>query len=245
MTKIDRTFKLQRDKPDRRDYLYSARTARQRMIVPTSVDLRPRLNPVYDQGQLGSCTSQAICGHIYHNKRVETSRLFVYYNERLLEGTVNQDAGAMIRDGIKSLTIWGTPKESIWPYNIAAFRTRPSPNAYLRGKQFLLRSYHRIITLDDMINCLAEGYPFVTGLAIFTSFETQETATTGIVPLPTAGEQLLGGHAVLVVGYDLNARTFICRNSWGVNWGQAGYFTIPFLYFTNFGLAWDMWTIRS
>ena len=245
MTKIERTFKMQRDKPDHRDYQYSTRATKLRLVIPNTVDLRSKLNPVYDQGQLGSCTSQAICGHIYYNKKIETSRLFVYYNERLLEGTINQDAGATLRSGIKSLTIWGAPKEPIWPYNISAYRTRPPQNAYISGRQFLLRSYHRIITLDDMVKCLAEGYPFIAGLAIFSSFETQQTATTGIIPLPSTGDSLLGGHAVLVVGYDLNARTFICRNSWGAYWGQAGYFTIPFLYFTNFGLAWDMWTIRS
>src|SRR5574343_630171 len=122
---IERKFQLQRDPVDIRDYKYSKLAAKLTVPTPRTVDLRSRLNPVYDQGSLGSCTSQAICGHIYHNKKIETSRLFVYFNERVLEGTVGQDAGATLRSGIKSLTIWGTPKESIWPYNIQAWKTRP------------------------------------------------------------------------------------------------------------------------
>ncbi len=223
-----------RDLPDARDLLYAAPLLRFPHGLPPSVDLRRECPPVYDQGQLGSCTGNGIAGAIEFdqrkqgNKEYTPSRVFIYYNERVIEGTVGQDSGAQIRDGVKSVAKLGAPPETDWPYDITKFADKPPPAAYTDALQDIVTSYSRVTNnLANMQGCLAEGYPFVFGFTVYESFESDAVAQTGIVPMPAQGEQVLGGHAVLAVGYDDTQRRFIIRNSWGPTWGQAGYFVIP------------------
>jgi C1A family cysteine protease len=238
------------DLPDQRDYLYSA-PIHILKALPASVDLRPGCPPVYDQLQLGSCTANAIAGAIEFDQIKQKlaqlflpSRLFIYYNERAMEGTVDSDSGAMIRDGIKSVASQGVCPEREWPYNIAQFRQKPSNQCYadaLLCKALLYQSVMQSLT--QMKGCLAAGNPFVFGFTVYESFESNQVAQTGIVPMPQPGEYVLGGHAVLCVGYDDTQQRFLARNSWG-NWGMAGYFTIPYAYLTSWSLASDFWTIK-
>ena len=173
------------------------------------------------------------------------SRLFIYYNERVIEGTVNTDAGAMLRDGIKTVAKQGACPEPMWPYLIARFKTKPSAACYAEGAKHTAVSYQRLVqSLSQMQGCLASGYPFVFGFTVYESFETNTVARTGHVPMPASGEHVLGGHAVCAVGYDIKRRWFICRNSWGTSWGMRGYFTIPLAYLTDSDLCADFWTIR-
>jgi C1A family cysteine protease len=95
-----------------------------------------------------------------------------------------------------------------------------------------------------MKGCLASGYPFVFGFSVYTEFESDTVATTGVLNMPSPKEKLLGGHAVIAVGYDDKTQRFIVRNSWGAKWGIKGYFTIPYAYLTDPNLAADFWTIR-
>jgi C1A family cysteine protease len=162
-----------------------------------------------------------------------------------MEGTVKSDAGAMIRDGIKTMKNQGVCSETRWPYIISKFATKPGAACYKEALKRQITSYHRILTLDDMRTCLAEGFPFVFGFTVYESFESQEVARNGIVQMPQPTERSLGGHAVLAVGYDDEERRFIVRNSWGTDWGQKGYFTIPYEYLASRNLADDLWTIRS
>ncbi|MEW6511428.1 MAG: C1 family peptidase [Bacteroidota bacterium] len=237
------------DLPDRRDFLYGAR----RPVLPSlpqSIDLRPLCSPVEDQASLGSCTAQALVGALELLERkdgvpfADLSRLFLYHNERVIEGTVQSDSGAMLRDGIKSLVKQGVCTERRWPYRISRFKRTPSPDCYREGRRHQITSYHRIMSRDEMLTCLADGYPFVFGFAAFESFTSSEVARTGILGLPAQGERLIGGHAVLAVGYTMADERFLCRNSWGKRWGQEGYFTIPFAYVTDRDLSDDFWTIR-
>jgi C1A family cysteine protease len=237
------------DVPDQRDLLYSAvRPAA--IALPPHIDLRPTCPSVEDQGNLGSCTGNALAGAIEFLERkdrvlfVDASRLFIYYNERVMEGTVKSDSGAMIRDGIKTLKNLGVCSETRWPYIISKFAVKPGTACYHEALNRQITSYHRIMTLDEMRACLAEGFPFVFGFTVYESFESQAVAQTGIVPMPQPTERTLGGHAVLAVGYDDGQRRFIVRNSWGPGWGQKGYFTIPYEYLANRNLADDLWTIR-
>ena len=239
------------DLPDARDHLYAAPMAVLSKL-PASVDLRPKCPPVYDQGQLGSCTGNAIAGAIQFGRRKAKqkpdfvpSRLFIYYNERVIEHTVNTDAGAQIRDGIKCAVNQGACNEMTWPYNIAQFTKQPPAAAYQEAKKYQVTSYSRVTqTLSQLKGCLANGYPFVFGFTVYESFESQQVAQTGVMTMPAPKEKVVGGHAVLAVGYDDASQRFIIRNSWGPGWGQKGYFTMPYAYITESNLADDFWTIR-
>src|ERR1700748_910581 len=153
------------DLPDQRDFLYAAPSEYQQNI-PKSVDLSKKCPPVYDQGQLGSCTANAIAAAIEFDqkKKFVPSRLFIYYNERQMEGTVVTDSGAQIRDGIKSVATQGAPPERLWPYEIDKFRDKPPDAAYTAAKADLIVLYQRLIQdLDTMRGCIGSGYPFVFG----------------------------------------------------------------------------------
>ena len=241
------------DAPDQRDVLYAAPAPHQ-MVAPESVDLRSLCPPVYDQGDIGSCTANAIAAAIeYDQKKLNLpeftpSRLFIYYSERTIENTVNSDAGARIRDGIKSVASIGAPAEADWPYDKidTNFLVKPPQEAFDAAKQHLVTLYQRLIQeLGTLRGCLASGFPFVFGFTVYESFESDAVAKSGILPMPAAKEVSVGGHAVLCVGYDDKAQQFIVRNSWGADWGQAGYFMMPYAYLTNHRLASDLWTIRS
>ena len=93
--------------------------------------------------------------------------------------------------------------------------------------------------------CLAEGFPFVFGFTVYESFESQQVSKTGKVYMPKKNEKVLGGHAVLAVGYNDKDKRFTVRNSWGTGWGMKGYFTMPYDYLASRYLSDDFWTIRS
>lgn len=174
------------------------------------------------------------------------SRLFIYYNERAIEGNIHTDGGAQIRDGIKTVAAQGACPERVWPYLIEKFATLPTQAAYTSAAQHKVISYQRVVqTLDSLKSALAEGYPFVFGFTVYESFESDKTTHTGIMAMPAAQEKSVGGHAVLAVGYDDHAQQFIVRNSWGRGWGSAGYFFMPYAYITDTNLADDFWTLRT
>jgi len=173
------------------------------------------------------------------------SRLFIYYNERVIEGTEDQDAGAMIRDGIKSIAKQGVCPELEWPYLIRKFRTKPETKCYRDALDNQALTYYRVTqTINQMKGCLAAGYPFVFGFSVYESFESSAVARTGKAPMPKPRETLLGGHAVMAVGYSDAQKRFTVRNSWGTKWGMKGYFTLPYDYLLSSDLASDFWTIR-
>ncbi len=242
-----------RDIPDQRDFRYQPPPKLARALPP-KVDLRAGFLDCYNQGQLGSCTSNAIAGALQFLEQKEgssdpvmPSRLFIYYNERALEGTIDSDSGAQIRDGIKSVVKRGFCPEPMWPYDIRRFATRPSEGCYRAALKDRVSQYLR---LDHggaipLMTCLASGYPFVFGFSVYESFEAPRVAETGVVNLPRMGERVLGGHAVVACGYDVKTSRFTVRNSWGTRWGMGGYFTMPFEYLTNGFLSADFWTIRK
>ena len=238
------------DLPDQRDRLYAAIAAPPKKL-PRSVDLRATCSAVENQGQLGSCTANALAGNLEFLEQkaglpaTDLSRLFIYYNERAIEGTISQDAGAMIRDGVKSLAKQGVCPEADWPYVITKFAAKPAAACYAEGLQHQVTSYHRIASLQEMRMCLAEGYPFVFGFTVYESFESAAVAKTGKLNLPKRTEKTLGGHAVMAAGYDDATKRFLVRNSWGADWGMQGYFTMPYDYLDNRNLSDDFWTLRA
>jgi C1A family cysteine protease len=244
-----RTYGWRADKPDQRDHLYAAPLAG--VVLPAKVDLRSGCPPVYDQGQLGSCTANAIAGALEFDQikqqlpEATPSRLFIYYNERVMEHSVASDAGAEIRDGVKSVNKQGACSELLWSYDISRFAVRPTAQCYNAALQHRSASYQRVPqSLTQMKACLASGSPIIFGFTVYESFESDAVANTGIVPMPGLHESVLGGHAVLCVGYDDSTQRFIVRNSWGA-WGDGGYCYMPYAYLLSRSLASDFWTIKT
>jgi hypothetical protein len=182
---------------------------------------------------------------VYAEEVRRPSRLFLYYNERAREGTIHSDAGASLRDGLKSLVQQGVCPEYIWPYDVNDFATCPTRACYAAAQHSRAAVYRRVRhTIDDLKNCLAAGFPIACGIAVYTSFEDSGVAQTGTVPLPNlAHESHLGGHAIVLVGFNDETEVFIFRNSWGTQWGDAGYGTLPFAYIEDADLAADFWIL--
>jgi len=214
--------------------------------------LRPVSPPIYNQKKLGSCTGNGIA-RVYHFDELKQglldafmpSRLFIYYNERVIDGTVKQDAGSEIRTGIKTIAKQGVCSEALWPYFVTKFAVKPSPECYKEALKHRAVTYMRVQQdLDHLKACLLEGYPIVFGFNVFASFESKTVAKTGMVPMPKPKEKQIGGHCVVIVGFDDDLQCFIVANSWGEEWGDKGYCYMPYAYLTNPKLADDFWTVR-
>jgi C1A family cysteine protease len=246
-------YRWVRDPIDPRDHIYQLAPLQ---AIPPRVDLRQYCSPIEDQGNIGSCTGNAIAGQIElidrkGGKQLDVSRLFIYYEERVLEGTVRYDAGAYIRDGIKVTYNKGAPLESLWPYATNKFATKPPTAAYTDALKRKVTGYANFAAVK---NAIAAGNPVTIGFDVYASFEDvwgdipHGQPGSGMMPMPNkATEQLLGGHAVCIVGYDdtLNGGRFIVRNSWGTSWGDAGYFYMPYGVIQDTTMSSDFWLISA
>lgn len=222
--------------------------------LPPRVDLTALCPPLPNQLNLGSCTANGIgFAHEFaqmkqKEKAFQPSRLFIYYNERATENTINSDAGAIIRDGFKSIAAQGVCDEKLWKYDVSKFTRKPPPKSYSEALKHTAIDYRALVpTLDNLKACLADGYPFVFGFSVYESFEAIKS--DGVMPMPKSGETLLGGHCVAACGYDTDKKLFKCANWWGTDFGDKGYFWMPFDFMTNNGLVSgkytsDFWTIR-
>lgn len=240
------------DVPDARDFKFQL-VRPSAAPLPPSVDLRHLCSPVRDQGKLGSCTGFAIAAGMREfleqkttGKFVKLSPLFVYYEERKIENSVNQDAGAQPRDGMKVLANMGCAPEKDDRYNISTFQDPPTSKAMQDAARFKIAAYHRLSNLTDMQNCLAGGNGFVLGFEVFESFESDPVAQTGKMPMPQPNEKKVGGHAVFAAGYKMDPKWpgggyLIIKNSWSTSWGDQGYFYMPLAYVQPH-LVTDAWT---
>lgn len=238
------------DKPDHRDRLFLAHNE-VTLDVPAEIDLRQWCPPVMNQGNLGACTAHGITGIIRFDRikaglpDFPLSRLQLYYDERFLENTTESDSGAEIRDGIKVAAKNGVAPEELWVYNTQNFTTPPPQNVYEAALKDRALTYESVaVNVSAVKTALASGFPVVVGISIYQSFESDEVAKTGIVPMP-GNEPMLGGHCIYVVGYGQKPGYFTLRNSWGVNWGDKGDFYLPEAYLGNPKLASDFWIIKS
>jgi C1A family cysteine protease len=238
-----------RDKHDRRDHWYEPRAR----SIPAKVDLRSQMPPVYNQRHLNSCSANAIAAALWfeerhrHNPRHPSpSRLFIYYNERAIEGTIAHNDPVSLRDGYKTVARHGVCVERMWPYDVRRFRRRPFNHCYRIAVEHKAIRYARVEqTLKNLRACLAEGQPITAGFQVYSTFKSELTKRTGVVPLPGGHEKVLGGHAMLLVGFMDDSRHFVVRNSWGPNWGDRGYCYVPFDYLLNPRLSWDFWTVAK
>jgi C1A family cysteine protease len=225
--------------------------------LPDVFDLRDThiTPPILDQGQLGACGPNAISNALRYcvekelgrSAKWQPSRLYIYYFTRQLEGSpIDQDTGISIKGGMKAVSKNGACSENNWPYIISMYRNKPNNGAIKAGKSHIAGFKYLSVrqNLEHIKRALVSNYPIVVGLQVYESFDSLEASKNGIVPMPKRNEQLLGGHAVIIWGYNDNQRRFICSNSWSTQWGNNGYFTIPYEYIINPNLASDMWTAK-
>lgn len=235
--------------PDLRDHI--ADTAELKIL--DEVDPRTDLPSVFDQGHLGSCTANAVAAAVEYDAKLNgsdpgfLSRLWIYFYERKLEGApADQDTGAFGRDGLKVCHKLGVPLEQDWPYDITKFSEQPPASLEAEAQQHKISNY-RVVprNVDSMKAVLSNRQTIPLGFSVYESFEGPDVAKTGIVPLPTRGEKVLGGHEVLLVGYLKDEPNYgLVRNSWGPDWGLGGYFLMPWAYLLDAHLASDFRTIR-
>lgn len=242
---IRRKYSWIRDLPDVRDFLYAAPRTRD---LPRFIDLRENCPEVYDQGSLGSCTANAgAAAFQFENAKQNQedyvpSRLAIYWQSRDVK---ESDTGATLRETMKTLTKSGAGHEELWPYRAERFTVRPTTDYYVDAEKHQVVAYRSIQQdLSQLQGCLASGLPFVFGFMVYSSFQSDEVARTGVMPMPTKDEKDLGGHAVLAVGYDDKNGRFIVRNSWGSGWGDKGHFYMPYAYLTDINLSSDFWCVQ-
>jgi len=221
---------------------------------PASVDLRSKFPPCYDQGQLGSCTANAMVGaYQYLKPSFMGSRLFLYYNERVIENDVKYDNGAYIHDGIQSLEKTGLCPETDWPYIISKFATKPSTKCYTDAVLHkVVKAYSVTQTVAAMKALLVSGTPFIVGITVYSSFESYAVSINGLVPYPTSNDSSIGGHCIVCIGFSDTVQcpgappgSWLMRNSWGTGWGLNGYFWLPYQYLTDVNLSSDNWYLQS
>ena len=251
-----------KDKPDTRDYHLTTPEVRRALSgvsvkkdLPASADLRPQCPPVDDQGKLSSCTANAAVGIVeYLYGRVAKvkhfSRLFTYRVTRDLEGSTG-DSGATLRGTAGALALAGCCDESRCPYSTGAhWDKEPTALMYALASNAKALTYFRLDTvgaapltvITNIKQSIAAGLPVMFGFDVYESYV--KAAKTGIFPYPATGEQAVGGHAIVAVGYDDAKKWFIIRNSWGTAWGDHGYGYLPYDYLLK-GLASDWWCIAS
>lgn len=250
MENIVRSFGWKKDLPDHRDFKFSGKVSVDEL--PEVVDNRSLEPSIYDQGDLGSCTANATLSAFRQTRRQEkkhdfkASRLAHYYWTREIEETVNEDAGAEIRDAVKVLSQIGTVAESRWPYKIEKFTVAPTPAIKRDALKHTCLVYESVpLDVTSFRKAIYENGHVIIGIAVFQSFVSREVGKTGNVPVPGPNEVAIGGHAMLAVGYDMTNGTAIVKNSWGKDWGDAGNCHIPFSYLLNPEYSGDYWTLKS
>lgn len=229
--------------------------------IPAAIDLREGgcFSPVENQGDVGSCTAQAVVGLAEYLIRIGTgeftdlARMFVYKVSRNLMG-VRGDTGSYIRTAIKTLAAFGAPPETYWPYDPRLLDVEPQALQYSYAANFRAMRYARLDgynrtgeqTLALVKTVLAAGFPVAFGFPVFESIGQVGTGDEAVIPYPKNDEKMLGGHAVLAVGYDSidDEEVLIIRNSWSEDWGDEGYGYLPVRYVTE-AMAVDFWTVFS
>lgn len=248
------------DVPDHRDYTQEHKEVKGLLRaplktsgLPSTADLKQWCSPIEDQGQLGSCTANAVVGLVEYFQRralaeyLDASRRFLYKVTRKLY-RLEGDTGAYIRGTMRALRIFGVCPEEYWPYEVSKFDEEPSAFCYSFGQAYQAVKYYRIYDhdaaklLDQLKSSLANGLPFAFGFSVFSSIWDRDVQKTGDIPAPKKGDKLEGGHAIMAVGYDDTKKRFLIRNSWGPGWGQQGYGTLPYEYVEK-EIADDFWVL--
>lgn len=245
---MNRIYNLKPQVEDKRDYIYIS----QDITIPKSHFLNDSQMiscPVLDQGNLGSCLPNAIYAlfYILSTRNITLSRLQLYMVCRAIDGSsLVEDSGCTIRGSMKAISKYGICNESLWSYNISNFDKLAPSNAFrdlYKLNEFIYTFIKQDLTSIKQV--LASGSPIVVGILVYTSFESTNATKYGTIQIPnTKKEKLLGGHAILLVGYDDNKKVFKFQNSWGIEWGDKGYGYIPYDYILDNTLAFDLCTVK-
>lgn len=230
---MNRRLGAKRDVHDVRDRMY--RGARAPFVVAQQIDLREFSGPIKDQGEEGSCTGHAFTSarewmaRKYQRTSLILSPQYLYVEELMAEGSFPRDDGAAPRTGCQVLAAKGCCEAALYPY-VAGKLNPPTAEQTQNALKYKTGAYHRIGTLPDFLNCLADPtpWPVLIGFTVYDSFLSQQVADTGLMPIPKPGEQQQGGHEVVCLGYDLGKQRALTQNSWGDSWGERGYFWMPF-----------------
>lgn len=244
---------LKPDIPDERDLLFKSTTSKFTKPIANSYDVRKftKTPAILNQGDLGTCAANQLSNAVKEclGNTWQPSRLYIYYYGRLVDKSdLKSDTGMSIRGGVKSIAKYGVCDEAKWPYHLDKFTEKPnqystSAAAWHIGKGF---KYYRVEQdLYSICQALLTNNCVVFGLQIYESFESKETATTGLVKTPVPGERKLGGHALSLWGYDLSSKLFLAANSWGTEFGDKGYLKIPFDYVLDNRLGMDFWCLQN
>lgn len=272
MSRLNRKYGHVKNVHDPADYdmYFTEEHVKRLAVVPNATPSELNLATEYklpqalsdiDQGSLGSCTGNATAYALaldefkQHNKMIFLpSRLFIYYNARMIEGTVDQDAGAQIKDVIKGINKYGACDEHHWVYDPTKFAEKPSNEIYSEAKLFKPVKYASLnfsgdktqaAKIEHIKRTLQCGYPIVFGFTVYESFESDEVAQTGMMPIPKPDEQVMGGHAVCCMGYSDSKKCVMVKNSWGASWGLDGYFYMPYEVITDPNMTDDFWVIQQ
>ena len=254
--KTEHSYGWKREPKDKRDFKPMFMPT---MALPDKVDLRDWNSAVLDQDGLGACGGFGYSvgiresmlnkhGHVFER----LSPMYAYYYARVIENSVGIDSGCYIRDLFKVGAKQGTTLEALYPYNPDLFREAPNTQANRAAERYKITSYHRLTGLTDIKIHLAKGYSCVFGFVVRESFESLAVARTGHMPMPKWNEKRLGGHAVFCCGYEDDytwpgGGYLIIKNSWSPNWGDKGYFYMPYAYLKgwfNLNVS-DIWTAES
>lgn len=229
-----------KDKFDDRDYLMRAYLPV--IKLPKKIDYTPKLSPVKDQGDEGTCVSFACAAGMKeyqelldYKKLVELSPRFVYSECKKIDG-MPQEEGTTIRAAMQTLESRGVCQEKFWPY-APHQKDKPKEGAAVNAKKFCVMTYARMLNLNELRLSLASKGPCVIGVEVF---EGMMKTKTGIVPMPKKNETALGGHAICPVGYDDKKKVVKFKNSWSDKWGQKGYGFLPYVYIERYMM--DAWS---
>ena len=217
-------------------------------------DLRDTGNfgKVYDQGNLGSCVANALCSIIEYesnrnkNLTINPSRMFLYYNQRVIQNTTEYNSGSTIRDGTKILNKLGVCDESRCQYNESFFNVKPSVDAYIDAQNYKGIKYKKVqCNLKCIKSALTLLYPIIFGFSVYETFDDPDgVENTGIMELPKNDEKIIGGYAALIVGYDEDNERVLVQASFGTDWGIDGYFWMPYKFLLS-GACSDFWIIEK
>jgi hypothetical protein len=202
--------------------------------IPAKMDLRQWCSPVENQLHVGSCAANAVVGALeYHQRKarapqMDLSRLFVYYNARKLAGKEGEDCGTLMSHVMASVMAFGACEEKLWPYIETKWPERPPEDCYENALMYEAVQYARVPLGTACLVTVASGLPIVFGTSLPSEYY-EAASQKGIVPIPgESAPEPGGGHAMLIVGYDVAAETWLVRNSWGAEFADGGYFRIPF-----------------